>query len=216
MTPQEYFLFKYRASKGFNPNEPMSFKERLHWKKIEMQRNFCRRTTSAYASISMAPYFDKQYFLAKWWDKLNQEDKKSYLEMVWLQKGDCPIYGYDWWIPYFEEIGFIANNGFEKPLQPITLYRGSRPSYILGMSWTDQIEAAELFKNYSLLGGLPPKKIYKTVVQPESVLAIFSGIDPKLHETLMVREYVLNHQHLNLSEIEEVEFPQKEDDGVAT
>lgn len=198
-TLEEYMIYKYRVLNGFNPDKPMTIKERLHWASVNLQRKLCLATQTAHVAVECAPVLDKQYFLAKWWNQVDIETKKTLLEHTWRNKMDGYFYGLDWWLPYFKEVGFITNCDKRIPTEPITLYRGTEPFFRQGMSWTSNINMAETFANtYSLFGD---KFIYGTVVQPDSILGIFKGNSKRGG-----LEYVINHQHLNEDMIEEVDM----------
>lgn len=204
--PTHYFWVKHRALKGFDPTEPMGIREKLYWKRIEVQRKICESSNNYFVAITLAPSFDKQYFLKKWWDKLSDSDKEWSLRHVWQTKGISVIYGYDWWLPYFRDTGFITDIGADKPIAPVTLYRGSRPEFKAGMPWTSNIEVAKTYRDQPLI--VPgERKVYKTTVHPDSILAIFGGdfYDLVTKETVVSgTEYVINHQDLKAEEIEEV------------
>lgn len=213
-----YFWVKHRVLKGFDPEKPMGLKEKLYWKRIELQRNICKKSNNHFTAITLAAPFDKQYFLEKWWDKIPDYHKAWSLKHVWQTKGISVIYGYDWWLPYFKDTGFITDIGVgdgkatelyaDQPTEPVTLYRGSRPEFKVGMPWTSNIEVAKTYRDQPLiLAG--ERKIYKTEVQPESILAIFGGDFTDLitgESVVSGTEYVINHRHLSPDKIEVVEF----------
>ncbi|MBN6890035.1 hypothetical protein ACUXCC_005547 [Cytobacillus horneckiae] len=196
----DMFWYKHRKMMGFNPDEPMNIQERLYWKRLNNEREKCLASTDPEYAILRAPYFDKQLFLEKWWDKLNIEEKEKYLLHVWGNKGGGNLYGYDWWLPYFNEVGFLTNIDESLPTKPVTLYRGVVPFFSNGMSWTSQIDLARHFANsFSIMG---EKKLYKTEVDPEDILGIVQGdvvnYNGKVEKNGL--EYVINHRKLRMIE----------------
>lgn len=194
----DMFWYRHRLLRGYDPNEPLSFEEIRHFNKIKRQRQKCLESDSPHYAITKAVYFDKQYFLEKWWNELTAFDKEYYLKHVWANKADGNFYGFDWWLPYFKEVGFFSNIDIERPKEPITLYRGIEPHFKRGMSWTPTYEMALSFsKTVSLWEG--GKKVFKTIVQPESVLAILKGNGIESDGTVWYEgglEYIINHQEL--------------------
>src|SRR5699024_9411161 len=149
-------------------------------------------------AFAYAPFIDYQPLLEEWWDELDREEKEKYLTKTWFQKMDGFFMGLDWWIPYFQELGYITNCDMPKPTEPIILYRGSEPFFRLGMSWTDNVDMARVFSESESL--ISNKYIYRTIVQPESILAILRGDAVDVDGSTIVNhglEYVINHQDLS-------------------
>ncbi|WP_145524127.1 hypothetical protein [Virgibacillus sp. SK37] len=118
------------------------------------------------------------------------------------------LYGFDWWIPYFEDTGFITNCDASKPTKPVVLYRGVEPFFRQGMSWSNNIDMAKTFADSASL--ISNKYVYGTIVQPESILAIFKGNAVNIDGSPIKNhgiEYVVNHQQLNIDGIYAVEDP---------
>lgn len=191
---------------GFDPNEPMTIEEKWHWKELEALRHRCEESEDPFFAIKSAPYFDKQYFLGKWWDALNINEKAELLGLVWMNKGDGYLFGFNWWLPFFEEVGFITNCDAEIPQEPITLYRGSEEAFSRGMSWTPDLKVAEEYA-YVNLGVFGDKKVFTTTVDPDAILAIFGGdfLDDHSGEVRVTgHEYVINHEKLKPENIREI------------
>ncbi|MRX56727.1 hypothetical protein GJU41_22550 [Bacillus idriensis] len=200
----DMFWYKHRLIMGFDPENPNTIEESLYWKRVNNQREKCLDSKDPEYAILNAPYFDKQYHLQKWWEDLNDYDKKRFLIHVWFNKADGNLYGFDWWLPYFEEVGFISNIDETLPTEPITLYRGIEPLFMKGMSWTPQIEMARHFSESVSL--MEDKKLFKTEVDPEYILAILEENAVGYKGELITKgiEYVVNHQ--KLGKIEEFNY----------
>lgn len=186
------FWYKHRVLHGLDPDNTNNFAERSHWKEIKKARRKANEATNAIEAITSAPYFDKQYYLAKWWGKLQKDEKRELLLYTWGNKGDAIIKGYDWWLPYFKDVGFFTNAEVDRPEEPIKLYRASEPYFVRGMSWTKDYEMAKAFQdtNIRLLGD---KHIHSTVVEPENILAIVEGNVVVIGED---NEYITKHAGL--------------------
>lgn len=200
----DIFLYKERLKAGFNPNKPMTLKEQVYWRQTSQQRKKCLSSQNPEYAILKAPDYDKQYHLKKWWNTFDNDEKESYLFHVWMNKGDGNMYGFDWWLSYFEEVGFMTNADEERPSHPVTLYRGSEPLFARAMSWTTSLDMAKTFA-YESIQLMGEKKVYKTVAEPESILAIFQcNIADYRSGKIMTNglEYVLDHQ--KIGDIEEI------------
>ncbi len=200
----EAYWYKVRIQQGFDIDKPMTIQERIFWGSVKNRRLACEETTNPHNAIERAYPFDKQYFLSKWWDKLNTDEKERLLKHVWLNKGDSLLFGYEWWLPYFNEIGFTSNCS-EQPTEPITLYRGAGKEVMIGMSWTNTFETARMFAEKEFM--LTNTKVYKTVVGPENILAIYKGAAADINNLKKVYEvfdYVIDYQKLDVELIEEV------------
>lgn len=196
---QSDYLQWYRSAMGY----VNYFDEEAFLSRINRQREMGVKFDNPYIAVHEAAPIDKQYFLGEWWDKLPQNSKRGYLIHVWLNKaGPSFMYGYDWWFPYFEEIGFITNYAIDKPTKEIELYRGALPNFKRGMSWTPDKKFAELFVSQH-----KESKVYKATIKPESILGIFYGIagsyDGKEREAGL--EYVVNYKEIGEIELVEAE-----------
>lgn len=183
----------YRNLLGFDPNKEMTIEEKVFWEKVNLTRRKCMNTKNPKVAIHEAYSFDKQYFLAEWWSKLSTEEKKECLTHVWLNKGPSWLLGYDWWFPYFEEVGFMTNIEMARPTEKVELYRGSLPYFKYGMSWTDDIKSAQLFSIQH-----EGAKIYKAVVSPESILGVFLGYAGTFdgNERIPIVEFVVKYNEI--------------------
>jgi hypothetical protein len=111
----EAFWYGYRAMLGFNPDKPMTFEERMYWRKMGRHRQRALEADNPHTAILQAPVYDKQYFLEIWWNELDRSDKEYYLTFVWANKPHGHIYGLDWWLPFFEDVGYITNTDLSHP-----------------------------------------------------------------------------------------------------
>lgn len=191
----DMFWYRHRLIMGFD-TEKWSLEETFYWNKVKRLREQCSASEDPEYAIFNAPYFDKQALLGKWWEHLTLEEKKEYLIHVWFNKADGTLYGFDWWLPFFEETGFITNTDACMPDEPITLYRGIEPFFKYGMSWTPEIDFARRFVDSVLLMG--EKKLYKAVVSPDNILAILKGnlVNYAGELDAVGVEYVVNHRTL--------------------
>lgn len=202
----DMFWYKYRLIMGLDPKGNATWlQEKRHFAQVERIRKQYDEIDNPHRIFEIAHFLDLQPLLEKWWDKLDRQEKEKYLTQTWFNKMDGFLLGLDWWIPFFNELGFITNCNEPKPTEPVTLYRGVEPFFLQGMSWTPKLEMAVSFsESVSLLKG--GKRVYKTTVNPESVLAVFkgNGVTPDGEKFLEGGlEYVINHRELG--EIEEVE-----------
>ena len=201
----EIYWYQYRSIMGFDPEKPESFEEIMYWKRVKKMRDKCSNSNDPHYAITNAPSFDKQSHLKKWWEDLNRLDKEKYLIHVWFGKMNGLMYGLDWWIPFFEDVGFITNCDTYRPHEPITLYRGTEPYFQQSMSWTTNLDMARTFADSTSLMG--DKNVYKTTVKPESILAIFKGNAVDRNGEMLREhglEYVINHQDLKYDDIVEI------------
>jgi len=140
--------------------------------------------------------------LLNWWPKLTNEDKKFLLAKVWINNMSNAYYGYDWWLPLFEDTGYFSNVGIEKPTEEISLYRAIEPEpiYIKGMSWTTDIDIAKL-----VVQKKGEANIYEAKVKPEHLLATVRCQILNEEETAhhLFVEYIVDYSKLNLEGIKE-------------
>lgn len=143
------------------------------WREASLTRIKCQQSNNAEYAITKALPFDKQAMLKRWWEYLSYDEKESLLTHVWLNKGPGILYGYDWWLPYFEDTGFITNSDIDylDDKESITLYRGALPFLKCGMSWTPDREFAELFVDQ-----YEESRLYSVKVEFSEVLGVFEGI----------------------------------------
>src|SRR5699024_491113 len=198
------FWQKYRMTQGLDPDGGSIIQEKLHFKKMKKQREKAMNADNPHDAIMKSPIYDRQYLLEKWWDKLSRNEKEKYLIYTWGNKIDGTMYGFDWWTPYFKELGYITNCGEPKPIEPIVLYRGSEPFFRKGMSWTDDIEMAEGFaESWSFISN---KYVYRMVVYPEQILGIVRGnaVDIYGRPQRNGLEYILEYETLKTEDIYEI------------
>lgn len=165
------------------------WKRNLFWDQAAELRQRCWYSDSPETSITECLPFDKQAMLNKWWPSLSIEDKKKYLIHVWLNKGTALMFGYGWWVPYFEETGFLTNYEIDVP-EKIRLYRGSLPWLRDGMSWTPDKEFATLFADQ-----YEESSLYMIDAEKVDILGVFEGTAGIVGDDSSVRigiEYVLN------------------------
>lgn len=171
------------------------WKKDLFWDDARRLRERCAISNSPEYAIKNCLPFDKQSFLEKWWDKLDESNKKEYLIHVWLNKGSSMIFGYDWWIPFFSEVGFITNDeNLVLNDDKIVLYRGSLPWLKEGMSWTTNKEFAELFASQ-----FPESNLYTIEVNKNELLGVFygsAGTTDDVENVAYGYEYVLNSRKI--------------------
>ena len=76
------------------------------------------------------------------------------------------------WRGYFSLIGFtVDGQAAERPLGPVTLYRGAPEEYCEGMSWTSSLDVARRFAFGGLLGR-QVGVVYRATVSPRRILAV--------------------------------------------
>lgn len=192
------FWHKHRVLHDLDPINIDMFLEARHWRYVEECRKKANEALDAFTAVKEAPYFDKQYHMSKWWNKMTNSEKIDIITYVWGNKGDNIVFGHDWWYPYFEETGFINTSKLPKPTEPITLYRAAEPYFVRGMSWTDSLDVAEVYTRHNF-GFLGERSIFKATIEPESILAIIEGdiLSYETGSTLVEgREYVVNHRQL--------------------
>lgn len=191
MTNEEHnlkvFWETFRSQYGIDKLTP--YQERLFWDKAREQRDFCWYSDDPEYSITEAYSYDKPAMLEKWWEKISFEDKQKYLTHAWLGKGSALLFGYYWWIDKFKQVGFLTNTDMlENDLRPITLYRGSIPDLKQGMSWTDDIESAKLFKDQ-----YRNSRVYQIETISNDILGVMEGEVRDLEgKSLIIKEYVLD------------------------
>jgi len=126
--------------------------------------------------------------LNKYWPELSIDDKKAALLEVWLM-AEFPTQAMPWqiWLHYFKQVGFISDDpNIEKPLQPLTIYRGAVKHKRKGMSWTQDKELAAWFA--SRFNGVNNNKcfLYTTDIEPDYILAIITGVNGREGETEVI------------------------------
>lgn len=187
-----------RVGMGFNPDEPMTIREKIIWKEVNEIRKACKEESDPVEAIVKAAPFDKQHFLENRWNELNLEEKENMLSHVWFNKGRVGVlFGYEYWLPFFKEVGFMTNCNATRPKEPTKLYRGTEAPFKRGISWTTDLEVA---KSYVVEGSpFGEVKIYQTIVEPESIFGIFFeeiGVGRTSMETFHSIEYIVNYQDL--------------------
>ena len=181
--------------------------EKFFFRDVKRVRKLCEESKDPYYAIERSYFFDKQYFLQKWWDKLEYHEKKELLFYVWGAKVVNVIYGNDWWLPFFKELGFISNCGAKQPKDEVVLYRASEEEFKSYMSWTADLQTAVSYQK--IKPPIPSKvNVYKTTVRPSAVLAIVDGTfwvtdGYNVEGVLKGNEYIVNHN--KLSNIKEVD-----------
>ena len=112
---------------------------------------------------------------------------------MWTHTSTSFLYGLDWWLPYFEELGFITNCDANKPTEFITLYRGVEEPFAVGMSWTNQLWLAKSFIHRNKIFRDMDKHLYESVVKPEHILAIIKDINGDGNAI----EYIVNYKGID-------------------
>lgn len=133
---------------------------------------------------------------ARDWSSMNDQEKVLNLANVWQAYMVWGNRDYDWWLPYFKEVGYFTNWWLEKPEDPITLYRGSFPEFKAGMSWTPHVSYAKIHRFLKWRMEEDRGVVYKMVVNPDQILAI---IGPPF-----MREYIIDPTSIDESIITEV------------
>lgn len=206
---QGLFWRKYRLILGLDPDGRDWLKENRHWNAVEKVRKECLESTDPARIFEIAHFLDLPYFLEKWWDYLYIQEKEKYLIQTWFMKMDASITGLDWWIPYFNELGYITNCEEPKPIDSLVLYRGAIPHFRKQMSWTTNLDMAKSFAESP--SEISNKYVYGTIVQPDDILAIFKGDGVDTDGNVIVDqglEYVVNHQHLKFDDIYAIDDPE--------
>lgn len=166
-------------------------------------QNLVRRTNDLNLAISSVKQEDKPGLLVELWPKMTKEEKPKLLLKVWKNHLPNAYYGYDWWLPLFEEVGFFSNCGAEKPEKEVTLFRGVEPDpqYLRGMSWTPFIYLAEIAVEHKS----GPARVFTTKVKPEAILAIVQGqiISKRYKGIRPYTEFIIDYRKLNLEDIRE-------------
>lgn len=76
------------------------------------------------------------------------------------------------WRQYFSRIGFtVDGQAAERPLGPVTLYRGAPQKYRRGMSWTSSLDVARRFA-FEGLRRRQVGAVYRATVSPRWILAV--------------------------------------------
>lgn len=205
----ELFWYKYRVFMGLDPEGKSTWlQEKMHFAAVEEARKKSFEADNVHQAFEVASFLDMQALLEKWWNDLDNNAKEAYLIKTWFQKMDGHLYGLDWWLTYFDDVGYITNCDVPRPSEPIVLYRGIEPPFRLGMSWTNNINMAETFAESESL--ISNKYVYGTIVQPESILAIFKGNAVNVDGSPLMDhgvEFVVNHRHLSFDDIYAVDDP---------
>lgn len=191
--------YRHRLLMGFNTDGSDVIMEKMHWNKLKKIRKKIDKSNDPDYIFDTAVYLDKEYHLARWWEYLSYEEKKKYLIISW--KHGCPvfIYGISWWLPYFQELGYITDCGMQRPDKPIKLYRGSEPMFRKGMSWTHDKDVAVLYTNKTVI--LEEKKAYGAIIEPENILA--TTFIPDGDDGFSV-EYIVNTLNVDDEDIKEI------------
>lgn len=92
------------------------------------------------------------------------------------------------WVPMFRAAGFLTiPYGLPSPAGPLTVYRGASAERSAGMSWSEDVNRADQFRQRQ--AWYAPTGIYRTVVGPGAVLALLERrgegppevvVDPKM------------------------------------
>lgn len=99
-------------------------------------------------------------------------DLRHLIPDTWLYT-DWPerVIGAEKWVLMFRATGFIAiPYWLPRPDAPLTLFRGATPERREGMSWTQDVNRADQFRQRHSWHG--PTAIYQAVVPPAAVLAL--------------------------------------------
>ncbi|MFS0767090.1 hypothetical protein [Peribacillus phoenicis] len=176
--------------------------ETLRLKERKRRRAIAKKAKTASEALNAAHFMDQLYFLKKWWPNIIDDEKPTLLIEAWENSVYPQAVDGVKWISLFKEVGFFTDGNGQKPSNEITLYRGSHPKFKRSMSWSaDPITA--LFFRLREEQGIKTKRIYKTIVKPESVLAVIGGLGswPFYHSFV---EYIVDPEELT-EEITEVE-----------
>jgi hypothetical protein len=116
-------------------------------------------------------------------------DLRGLIPDTWLYV-DWPerVIGAAKWVPMFRAAGFLTiPYGLPPPAGPLSVYRGASAERMAGMSWSEDINRADQFRQGQ--AWYAPTGIYRTVVAPSAVLALLERkgesppevvVDPKL------------------------------------
>ncbi len=90
----------------------------------------------------------------------------TWLFMDWPER----VIGAAAWTRMYRAVGFLSvPYGLLAPAEPMTLYRGASPELKAGMSWTEDVDRADQFRQRH--SWYAATAIYRTVVAPGAVLA---------------------------------------------
>jgi hypothetical protein len=99
-------------------------------------------------------------------------DLRGLIPDTWLYV-DWPerIIGAAKWVTMFRAAGFLSiPYGLPSPAGPMTVYRGASVERMAGMSWSEDINRADQFRQRQ--AWYASTAIYRTVVAPDAVLAL--------------------------------------------
>ena len=99
-------------------------------------------------------------------------DLRGLIPDTWLYV-DWPerVIGAIKWVRMFRAAGFLTvPYGLPRPASPLTVYRGASAKLMVGMSWTEDINRADQFRQRHSWHA--PTAIYRAVVGPAAVLAL--------------------------------------------
>lgn len=140
------------------------------------------------------PYFAYSTIMADCWTEDEETDLVAWAwtDPAWPEAnlGTAP------WRKLWDRVGYIHEvamesedddpssklRDFEKPTEPLVLYRGAIASRKRGMAWTTSLERAVWFRNHmspangvKRSGPLRQARVYRCVVPPERFYAHFEG-----------------------------------------
>ncbi len=112
------------------------------------------------------------------WDagQISDLDLRGLIPDTWLYM-DWPerVIGAALWTRMFRAAGFLSiPYGLLRPSTPLTVYRGARAERRGGMSWTEDVNRADQFRQRHSWHA--PTAIYRTVVSPSAVLALLERL----------------------------------------
>jgi hypothetical protein len=121
--------------------------------------------------------------LWKWWsdESFGPDLLASLIPHAWRAPASpCMWLDESCWVTLFRSAGFIAETdatvppGIDlPPTTPIEIWRGSPTAVSPGMSWAPELATARAFYEKWLFSGAAA--LYKTVVKPNAVLAVFTA-----------------------------------------
>lgn len=86
-------------------------------------------------------------------------------------------FGFDEWFELFWLAGFVTDKpGFEKPTEPLTIYRGAFDDSRHGPSWTTDLMVASWFwRRYKQGAPNRPAHVWTATAMPNEILGMFFG-----------------------------------------
>lgn len=110
--------------------------------------------------------------LLNWWDdgNISASLMPRLLREMWIDSEEPQIYQ-DELIPIFRELGFITDEEHDAPTESITVFRGTLPEWVEGMSWTRSMDIAVWFAQRFDRKGV----VYTCEAEPTDILAMFDG-----------------------------------------